>query len=54
MSTPNHTGVVNIMMFIAPKPRRTTPYDCATSKDNAGNVGIKDESGALIGSVSEP
>ncbi len=35
-------------MFIEPKAKKLTAYDCDTGKDNNGNVGITDESGALI------
>lgn len=41
-------------MFIAPKAKKTTPYECGTVlTDNNGVVGVHDEAGTLIGTKSE-
>lgn len=41
-------------MFIEPKAHKADAYPCSTGKDNDGNVGIRDESGALIPDQMEP
>jgi phosphoserine phosphatase len=40
-------------MFISPKVKKATPYDCPTIKDNNGVAGVKDEAGAAITAKSE-
>lgn len=40
-------------MFISPKPKRMTAYDCPTAKDNNGVAGVKDEAGNAITAKSE-
>jgi phosphoserine phosphatase len=40
-------------MFINPKAKKLTPYDCPNLKDNNGVAGVKDEAGNAIGPKSE-
>ena len=40
-------------MFIKPKSKKLTPYDCPTIKDSNGAPGVKDEAGNAITAKSE-